>query len=119
VVSCSLFGEGSKQVAYTRMNSIYTTYEKVILWIIGKLAETIIRPEPNSVSKRLNLQPFMKVVRGTTGIRSIGIYCDILWKVFNEAELQGGFTRLNVEVPQMAQDTPKKQGKKATRKRSK
>lgn len=66
------------------MGRIKKAYERAVIWIIGTLAETIIRSEPIDVVKKLNLQPFMNVVRGEEGIRFIGIYCDSLWKAVND-----------------------------------
>ena len=65
------------------MQKIRKAYERVIVWIIGTLAQTIVRPGNVPLVQLLNLQPLMHVIRGDNGVRFIGIYCDALWKSLN------------------------------------
>jgi hypothetical protein len=68
------------------------TYERFVVWLIGKLADTIVRPAPLELVSKLELKPFMHVVFGDNGVRHIGIYCDGLWKSLNgypEMGIQG------------------------------
>lgn len=88
------------------MHKIRKAYERVVIWLIGKLADTIVRPADIKIVELLDLKPFMHIIRGENGVRHIGIYCDPVWKTLNgfpymgtEGEMQLSLQREESEQP--------------------
>ena len=96
------------------MQKIRNAYERLIVWLIGTLAQTIVRPANIPLVQLLNLQPLMHVIRGDNGVRFIGVYCDSLWKSLNGFPKVGS-GRDDIESISLIQETddaaPKRKSK--------
>ena len=100
------------------MKKIRKIYQRVVLWIIGKLADTIVRPAPMAAIEKLGLKPFMHIVAGENGIRHIGIYCDGLWKALNGFPEMGiaGEIPLRIQVQEQEQEAVKPKSRRVKKK---